>query len=145
MSALADAPTKQTETIPSIDFHLWTPDFTPVQDLMSYVPGEADGVGHLAGTFRGGVYLKGPLNALAIKGGAGLRDVSINKLNLSHVTGGFRMPDWFNLPTPGTKASQGVMEFNFANATLQKLPVTNLKGKLLQLKLMSISLRRMQI
>jgi hypothetical protein len=115
---------------PSIDFHLWTPDFTAVQDLLTYVPEENGELGPMAGSFRGGVYVRGPLNALAVKGGAGLRDVSISKLNLTHVTGGFRMPDWFNLPEPGATASKGLMSFKFASATLQKLPVTNLEGQL---------------
>jgi hypothetical protein len=115
---------------PSIDFHLWTPDFTSVQNLLTYVPEETGEFGAMAGSFRGGVYIRGPLNALAIKGGAGLRDVSISKLNLTHVTGGFKMPDWFNLPEPGATASKGVMSFHFSSATLQKLPVTQLQGKL---------------
>jgi hypothetical protein len=115
---------------PTIDFHFWTPDFTSVQNLLTYVPEENGELGPMAGSFRGGVYVRGPLNALAVKGGAGLRDVSISKLNLTHVTGGFRMPDWFNLPEPGATASKGLLSFNFASATLQKLPVTNLQGQL---------------
>ena len=121
---------KVNQPAPTIDFHIWTPDFTAVQDLLTYVPDENTELGPMAGSFRGGMYVRGPINALAIKGGAGLRDVSISKLNLTHVTGGFQMPDWFNLPEPGATSSKGTLNFKFSTATLQKLPVINLQGSL---------------
>jgi len=51
------------------------------------------------------------------------------KLNLTHVTGGFKMPDWFNLPEL-VQLTQRCFVVQFASATLQKLPVTNLQGQL---------------
>ncbi|MFX9711397.1 hypothetical protein ABTO94_20050, partial [Acinetobacter baumannii] len=85
------------------------------------------------GTVRGGMRAEGPANALKFKGGAEVKDFSLPKMNLSKVNGKFRADDWVSIASPGGNIEVGQIpvSFEFPTATLQKLNVTGIKGKLI--------------
>jgi hypothetical protein len=124
-----DDPVNTTQSVPQIDFRFFTPEYTSVQEFVALAPPTTnDQLDNAAGTFRGGVHVKGPIDDPSFKCGLRLNEVSIPKFDLTQVTGVIKAPDWFNPPNPGSKAVEGSLDLDFPSLTFHKLPVTNLKG-----------------
>ena len=115
--------------MPQIDLRFFTPDYTSVQEFVALTPPEAnESLDNAAGTFRGGIHIKGPIDDPSFKCGVRLNEVSIPKLNLTKVTGVIKAPDWFNPPNPGSKVIEGSLDLDFPSLAFHKLPISNLKG-----------------
>jgi hypothetical protein len=134
VSGFIDSENVTAENLPQIEIKVRAADFVPLKTLVGFAPGLAkpefsDGI---TGTIRGGITAAGPANKLKIKGGAQVKDFSLPKFKLSQVNGKFRADDWVSLTTPGgdTAVGQIPVSFEIPTARLEKLNVTNIKGKL---------------
>ena len=122
-----------TTTAPNVQMRVHAANFVPMKTLVAFMPGviKPEYAKGIAGTVRGGVSAQGALNNLKFKGGAEVKDFGMAKLNLSGVNGKFRADDWVSFSTPGQGVAVGQIpiSFEFPTAKLQKLLVSNIKGK----------------
>jgi hypothetical protein len=135
VSGSIDSENATTENPPAVEIKVRAADFVPLRTLLGFAPGLAkpelsEG---MTGTIRGGITAAGPANKLKIKGGAQIKDFSLPKYKISKVNGKFRADDWVSLSTPGgdTAVGQIPVSFEVPTARIDKLDVTNIKGKLI--------------
>jgi hypothetical protein len=123
------------ENIPKVEIKVRADDFVPLKTLVGFAPGFAkpEFSQGITGSIRGGMTAAGPANKLKIKGGAQVKDFSLPKFKLSQVNGKFRADDWVSITTPGgdTAVGQIPVSFEIPTARVEKLTVTNIKGKLI--------------
>jgi hypothetical protein len=122
------------QNVPKVEIKVRAADFVPLKTLVGFAPGLAkpefsEGI---TGSIRGGMTAAGPANKLKIKGGAQVKDFSLPKFKLSQLNGKFRADDWVSLTTPGgdTAVGQIPVSFEIPTAKIEKLNLTNIKGKL---------------
>jgi hypothetical protein len=122
------------ENIPKVEIKVRADDFVPLKTLVAFAPALAkpEFSQGITGSIRGGMTAAGPANKLKIKGGAQVKDFSLPRFKLSQVNGKFRADDWVSLTTPGggTAVGQIPVSFEIPTAKIEKLSVTNIKGKL---------------
>ena len=134
VSGSVDSTNITAKNLPKVEIKVRAADFVPLKTLVGFAPGivKPELVEGITGTIRGGMTAAGPADKLKIKGGAEVKNFALPKFKISQVNGKFRADDWVSLSTPGGDAAVGQIpvSFDVPSARLEKLNITNIKGKL---------------
>lgn len=118
---------------PQIDVTLDLPNPVGARSLVAFLPaGTIDsGLKNLTGSINGSIQMKGTTTAPAVRGSVHINDFGVATYKLTHVTGQVSSSDWVTGNTSSTDDKQSTpFDIDIQSMTLNKLPVKNIKGKL---------------